>query len=137
MQVDLVARLRADATLGAILATHNSRSAIDWGVRPDTANMPCVTLTDVVTDPIYKQDGRDSATQSTVQVDVWAATPLAAIQAVNRVIEIMESETTQGATFFHRAFLSSGPRSMRIEDLPGGERAHRKSADLQFYHRPI
>lgn len=137
MQTDLVARLRADIGISALVASTNSRPAIDYVTRPDGAVLPSVTITDVVGDPIYIMSGRQGSVQATVQFDIWSATPLQGIQVADRIVEIMESEATHGSTFFHRAFISSGPRQMRAEDLEGGQRVHRRSVDLQFFHKPV
>lgn len=136
MQADLVARLRADATLAGLVGVKSARPSIDWVSRPDAASLPSITLTDVSTDPIYTQDGREGSAQSTVQIDVWSETVLQGVTALDRVIAILEAEAAHGATFFQRAFLTSGPRSMQTEDLPGGERVNRRRADLTFYHKP-
>jgi hypothetical protein len=136
VQADLVARLRADSTLPSLVGRKNGRPAIDWDGRPDGASLPSVTLTDVSLDPIYTQGGREGQSESVVQVDVWGLKPLDCLNAINRIVAIMESEGSHGATFFQRAFLTSGPRGMRTEDLPGGQRVYRRRADLTFYHKP-
>lgn len=134
MQTDLVARLRADAELSALLGAKGNRSAVDYDTRPDAGGLPALVLSDVSTQPIYTQGGR-AGQESIVQIDVWAATPLEAINAIDRAVTLMEAEAEVGATYFHRAFLNTGPRTMRAEDLPGGERVHRRSADIRFHHK--
>lgn len=136
MQADLVARLRADATLTGLLGSKGSRSAVDWVSRPDSASLPALTLTEITTTPSYTQGGREAQAETTVQIDAWGKSVLDCTFALSRAIILLEAEATVGSTFFQRAFLTSGPRSMRTEDLPGGQTVNRQTADLTFYHKP-
>lgn len=136
MQADLVARLRADATLAGLLGTKNSRAAIDWVSRPDSSTLPSLTLTEITTTPSYTQAGREAQAETTIQIDAWSESVLDGVLALSRAIIVLEAEATVGSTFFQRAFLTSGPRSMRAEDLPGGQKVNRQTADLTFYHKP-
>ncbi|GLQ20391.1 DUF3168 domain-containing protein [Algimonas porphyrae] len=135
-QADLVARLRADATLTSQLGTSGGNPAINWLERPSKASLPSVTLSEVSSAPTYIQGGRLASTEATVQLDVWATTPLATIAALDRVVAVLETEAEHGSTFFFRGFVTSGPRSMRAEDIPGGMRVHRRTADITFTHKP-
>lgn len=136
MQADLIARLRGDAALTALLGVKGSRSAVDWVARPDSTTLPSVTLTEVVSLPIYTAAGQAENIETTVQVDVWSGDVLAGISAMDRITAIMSVTESVGDTYFCRAFLSGGPRNMDPKDLPGGQRVYRRSADFQFYHRP-
>lgn len=131
-----MARLRADATLAGLLGTKNLRPAVDWVSRPDSATLPSLTLTEITTTPSYTQGGREPQAETTIQIDAWGSSILDCTFALSRAIIVLESEATVGSTFFQRAFLTSGPRSMRTEDLEGGQKINRQTADLTFYHKP-
>lgn len=136
-QADLVARLRDDATLTSLLGSRGDSPAVNWVDRPDTASLPSLTLTEVSSAPNYVQAGRIRQTEVTIQIDAWAATPLETIAALDRAVAILESAADLGVTAFTRAFVTSGPRTMRAEDLPGGMRVHRRTVDLTFHHKSI
>ena len=136
MQADLIARLRADATLTALLGAKSSRSAIDWVARPIAAALPSVTLNEIMAQPIYTMAGEADNSSALIQVDVWSDDVLAGVLALDRITLLLATDATQGSTYFCRAFLSSGPRNMNVADLPGGATVHHRTADFQFYHRP-
>jgi hypothetical protein len=137
MQADLIARLRGDAALTALLGVKGSRSAIDWVARPNAGSLPAVTLTEVTSLPIYTAESQADSTSAIVQLDVWSESVLDGVNAMDRIVSVLSAEATQGTTEFCRAFLNGGPRNMDVADLPGGARVHHRSADFQFYHRPI
>jgi hypothetical protein len=137
MQADLIARLRGDAALTALLGVKGSRSAIDWVARPDSGSLPAVTLTEVTSLPIYAAEGQADAISAIIQVDVWSESVLDGVEAMDRIVAILSVDATQADTQFCRAFLNGGPRNMDLADLSGGARVHHRTADFQFYHRPI
>ncbi|MGB6230837.1 MAG: hypothetical protein WBF53_12025 [Litorimonas sp.] len=135
MQADLIARLRADATLAGALARHDGRSSIDLVTRPDRAAMPGMTVTEVNTNIDYNQSGATSWRETLIQFDIYAATAGETIAASNALTALLHAEATVGATRFSRGYLDSA-RQMRAEDTDGGERVHRRSIDFRLVHRP-
>lgn len=137
MHKDLVDYLRNSDGLKAAVASHNDRAEIDWGVRPDAAVNPSVTLTHVSTTPMYDQDGRSELEPSRIQVDVWSNTFFEGVTIMSLIRPLLEVPSTFGNTKFDRGFLESGPRSLKTQDLDGGERVFHYSADFIIWHKPI
>lgn len=136
MQIDLVARLRADIALSGIMGATPADPRVHWLKRPIGQSLPAITLTQIATEERYTQAGKGEWRQTTVQFDVWSAEPLGGITVLDRLQALLESGATTGSTQFCRAFLSSGPRDLRPTEIKGGELIHQRTADFRINHKP-
>lgn len=129
MEEQLIADLRGTTALAAKVAVFNGRPAIDWVRRPDLAGLPAITLQRVSTDRLYTQDGPVELTGARVQFDCWAGTYGEARNAFRALLDKMES----GGTGW-KAFLDT-ERDADAEDLDGGQRVFRVSADFNIWYK--
>lgn len=132
MEEAIIARLRANTALAALVSTRNSRPSIDW---LDRGPLDCVTLQDVDQGRGYSHDGATGLDQSTVQIDCWGQSYGAAKLISRAVINALEESVTVAGVKFTHAFLISS-RSFEPEDLPGGGRVFRQSLDFQIWNKP-
>ena len=129
-EADLVADLRADAGVAAAVGAVGGRPLVDWDARPDGSGLPAVVITAVGEDREYSQSGPVALVGQRVQIDCWAATPLAAVAARNAVREKMHL----GSVDKWRAFkVSEGPGD--VTDIPGGERVFRRTQDFMCWYQ--
>ena len=133
MEEALVARLRADATIAAQVATKNSRPSVDWIERPEA--LPAITLQDVSAGRNYTHDGANGLAAPVVQIDCWAGTYGEAKTLARAVIAEMETSATVSGVEFITSFLDAS-RGMNPEDLGGGIKVFRQSLDFTVWHRP-
>lgn len=129
MEEQLITDLRGTTALAATLAVFNGRAAIDWVQRPDLAGLPAITLQRISTDRIYSHEGPVDLTGARVQFDCWGATYGAARTAFRALLTKMET----GGTGW-KAFLDT-ERDAGAEDLDGGQRVFRVSADFNIWYK--
>lgn len=130
---DLVARLRADATLAGLCST---RIAFFEAARSWEENYPQLVLTEISVQRDYTHSGgADGLDQVRVQFDIWAKgdDPAYAVEAALEAV--MEAGGTQDDTIFHPAFLQD--RDLSSEDLGNGRRVQRLRMDFQFFHEAV
>ncbi|HCS17665.1 MAG TPA: DUF3168 domain-containing protein [Erythrobacter sp.] len=133
MEEALVARLRADASIAALVATVNSRPAVDWMERPES--LPAVTLQDVSAGRNYAHSGAVGLDNPMVQIDCWAESYGEAKVLARAVIAEMEGAATVSGIAFEHAFLAAS-RAMDPEDLGGGIKVFRQSLDFNVRFNP-
>lgn len=133
MEEALVARLRADAGISALVGTVNSRPAVDWIERSET--LPCITLQDVTSGRNYAHDGAIDLESPTVQIDCWAESYGTAKLIARAVIAEMETAATVSGIVFDESFLAAS-RAMDPEDLGGGIKVFRQSLDFRVWFKP-
>lgn len=133
MEEDLVARLRANSGVAALVALRGARPAVDWQERGE--ELPCVTMEMVAPGFGYTFAGADALKGATVQFDCWATSFAAATLLERAVIVALAPAATFGNTQFDAGFVLAS-RSRQPEDLGGGIKVFRKSLDLAVWHRP-
>lgn len=85
MEEDLRTFLVADAGVAAALGAR-----LVWGARPQDEDLPCAVLFRITGSRDYHMAGGSGLIESIVQIDVWAATWLAAKQAARAVAEALK-----------------------------------------------
>lgn len=133
MEEALVARLRANTALAALVATKNSRPAIDWMERGEA--LPCVTLQDITAGRNYAHDGATELDVATIQIDCWATSYGSAKLIARAVRNALEANATQSSIEFTHAFLVAS-RAMDPDDLGSGIKVYRQSLDFDIWHQP-
>lgn len=129
---DLVARLRGDAALAALLGTRIAffEAARSWEAYPH------LVLQEISPGREYTHDGPDGLDEPRIQFDIYAesGTSIEAVEAA--LLAEMEGTATQGGTFFHEGYLDS-----RSTPDPGDRadqrRIQRLSLDFTFFHEAI
>ena len=122
-----------EETLRAALRTAFATSAggrVDWGLRPQGAALPALTLTLVsrVRDQTYA--GRSRLVMSRVQVDLWAASYAAAKTLARALVVATDALGGPGKSF--AAVLVDGERDDVEADGP--DPIHRTMIDLIIWH---
>ncbi|WP_408585918.1 DUF3168 domain-containing protein [Novosphingobium sp.] len=137
MEADLVARLDADAGVGALVGRDASDVAtISWGLPVQGAPWPALVLTKISPGREYTHSGHDGLDGPRVQIDVLAETDVAADALAKAVIACMEAPATVGGTKFHSAFLDA-EAWVDEGELDGGKALFRISLEFTFYHEEI
>jgi hypothetical protein len=126
METALRARLLADAGVSALAGTR-----IDWGVRPQGTNAPCIVLTVVADNRSQHMAGFDGYRSTRVQIDCYALKKSQSVALREAVITALIGEATQSGVTFLRAFLNTV--------LDRGEQTetgfiHRELIDLNLWH---
>lgn len=134
MEEALLARLRAETTITALVGTHNSRAAIDWLERPEV--LPALTLQDITAGKIYAHDGATGLANPVIQIDCWGNTYGAAKLLARAVITEMETAETISGIVFEESFLVAS-RAMNPEDLGNGTKVFRQSLDFNVWFAPV
>lgn len=130
MHEDLVARLKADAGIAALLTGANR---ISWFDRVREAGLPSITLTMVSPGRDWQHDGPDGLDGPRVQFDCWAETRPAAAALARAVRAAMEQSAEVGDTLFHVGFLE-GEQWIAEGEQDGGTTLFRVVLDFMFYH---
>lgn len=134
MEEALVERLRAAASVAALVGTTNSRPAINWIERGET--LPCVTLQDVSSGRRYAQSGPIDLENPMIQMDCWAETYAAAKLLARAVRDEMETAKTVSGIEFDESFLVA-ERGMTPDDLGSGIKVFRVSLDISVWFTPV
>ncbi|SMF70523.1 tail completion protein gp17 [Allosphingosinicella indica] len=122
MKMALRARLRADSGVAAIAGMR-----VDWGLRPQWAKLPAVTLTMVAGGRDRLLGGAPDLAAQTVQADCWAQTYAEADALGEAVIAAIAVPATQGGIRFGNASVS-GDRD--LPEVVSDGVLHRRSIDL-------
>lgn len=123
---DMQTALRSRLTGGA------AGTRVYWNIVPQTATLPYMRL-QTISDPRPQHlDGYDSARETRVQCDCFAATYGAARAMAEAVITATDGPFTQSGIVFGRV-KAEGPRDLG-EDTAAGY-VHRASLDLLVWHR--
>lgn len=129
---DLVARLRGDAALAALLGTRIAffEAARSWSAYPQ------LVLQEITPGREYTHSGADGLDGPRVQFDIYAesGTSIEAVEAA--LIAEMETAATVGDTAFRPGFLESRNSTLPA-DLADQRRIQRLSLDFTFYHHAI
>ena len=133
MEEALLARLRASSALAALVATRNSRPAIEWIERGP--GLPCVTLQDVAAGRTYTHDGATGLDQPNIQVDCWANTYDEAKVLARAVRDVLEAPAVVSGIDFDIAFLVAS-RAFDPEDLGSGIKVFRQRLDFSVWFQP-
>ncbi len=128
MRVDLRSRLKANATITAIVGT-----AIDWNRR---TGLPSIRLINVTPGRTYTFDGATGLHGALVQFDCMALTDAVADQLYRAVRAEMEQAATVGSTKFGMSFLE-GERDMQVTDIDGIGAVGGISADFRVWFQGI
>lgn len=129
MEEAFVALLLADAGTTALVGNR-----VNWNVRPQSAALPAIVLTNVSRQDDYHSQGPSGYVQSRVQVDCYGTTFGAAV-GVSRAVKARLSglRTVQGGTHFLGVFVDSERQS--YEEGSGGVWMHRVSIDFMVHHK--
>lgn len=130
MEESLVADLRGNAGVTALVSTHNGRALVDWAVRPDKSGLPAVTMQRVSTDKIYSHSGPVSLTGARVQFDCWAGT----YGAARSLWRALQTAIEAGGADWRGGFLATA-RDFAPENLDGGQRVFRVSGDFNIWYQ--
>lgn len=123
---DLVARLRADATVSGLVGTR-----IYWEVRPQGSALPAIVLTGVSGERRQHMAGPMTTQGHRVQFDCMAATKAQASDLRAAAIDVIEGTGTGGTTKFQGGFVNLLPA--RTDDTPDGViRTERFDATIWF-----
>lgn len=98
MEEAFVAYLAGSTGLTAIVGDR-----IDWAVRPQAELTPSVVLHNIVSTPVYSDEGFSGLTSVRIQVDHWAKTYALAKQASRETTQRLTGTNTQftyGGFFF-------------------------------------
>lgn len=119
MQTQLRARLLADGTIAGLVSTR-----VDWGVRPQAAGLPAITLTLVNDNRDQTMAGVQTTQGPLVQVDCWAETYSGMLTLREAVITLLATPATQSGTRF------LGSQNINTQDLP-------EKTDTGIVHRAM
>ena len=128
MRVDLRSRLKANATITAIVGT-----AIDWNRR---TGLPALVLTKVSPGRTYTFDGATGLHGARVQFDCMAKDIAVAVALFAAVQAEMERTVTVGATRFSMSFLAA-ERDMQTVDIDGVGPVGGISADFFVWFKSV
>lgn len=128
----LRARLLANATFAGLI------NKIAWGGLPQGTTLPYVKLTKVAPGRDWTHEGPIALVNPHAQIDIWAATDVAAQAIADALQAEMERLTriTVGGWEFLPPALLEGDRGPDVEDLTGGGKAYRIMHDYSFWARP-
>jgi len=128
MEEALMLALRADAALAALVG-----GRIDWGARPQADAVPAVTLHLVDSPKSHTMRGRETLTQSRVQIDCFGGDYFEAkfvARAVSAAIDALKAEPLRCFLLDERDddfTLADGP------DASGASEIHRTIIDVRVW----
>lgn len=128
----LVARLRADTAVAALLArTPDDKPAVHWDERPQSGGLPAVTLQTVFEDHAQNFTGFDGLQRALIQVDAWALTRDERKALKDATIAALVPPWSGAGIGFERATLTAQDSSESDETRT----VFRSRMDFTFHHR--
>lgn len=129
MQSALRTRLKADATVAALVSTR-----IDWVERPQGKALPAITL-QTISDPRPQHMGGNQDTRQTiVQVDCWAAKYADVRECADAVIACLTPSADAGGVRFLRSFVDN---ERDLAERTETATIYRVSVDMRITHTLI
>lgn len=128
MEDDLVARLKGDTTIAALVS-----EAVSWGGLNREDLVPAIVLQMVSPGRDYDHDGPTGEDEPRIQIDCYAPTDAQAAALKRAVQDCMEQPATVGSTKFEEGFLDTESWIDEGEQ-DGGEPLFRVSQDYIFLH---
>lgn len=126
----LTARVLASTGLQAIIGTR-----ANWGERPKKEPLPAMTMLNVSPGRNYLHSGADPTGNPRVQFDCYGNTSDEARALKKALITELETRSSHLDVDFSVALLDA-ERGPLIEDVGGGQKAHRFSLDFFVWFSP-
>ena len=126
LQSGLRARLLAAGPVAAAVGTR-----VSWVTRPQSTGVPAITLQTISDARPEHLKGLDSARETRVQLDCWAATYASALSLARACIAALSGPATISGKRFGNTRVD-GQRDLG-EDV-NGTFLHRQSVDLLIWH---
>lgn len=126
-EADLVARLRANATIAGMVGTR-----IYWEERPQGSGLPAILLTGVGGERRQHMDGPMATQSLRTQFDCMAPTKAQAVTLRQAVTALIEAPGTAGTTDFQGGFTTVLPGRSDINTVDGTVRTERTDATIWF-----
>lgn len=130
MKADLLAKLRADAGLIALVGGRGQ-----WYRRPRAGALPDYTLSIVAPGRIYHHGGAAALAHPRVRAECWGRTYLEAGEIADALQAAIEATGSSGTTRFAGAFLEM-EQSFDPETLGDGTEIVRIIRDFTVWHQP-
>lgn len=125
MRIDLLARLKADASLAAA-------KSISWVSRPSKAGLPGITLQQIGPGRAYAMRSAIDLHDSIVRLDFWGLAMRDIDPLARASVALLEQPGLHGDTIFSRSLLES-ERDMPTEEVDGIGTVYRISADFRIW----
>jgi len=125
MRIDLLARLKADASLAAA-------KSISWVSRPSKAGLPGITLQQISPGRAYAMRSVIDLHDSIVRLDFWGLAMRDIDPLARASVALLEQPGLHGDTIFSRSLLEI-ERDMPTEEVDGIGTVYRISADFRIW----
>lgn len=130
MEEAITAILLADARVRYLAADR-----LHWGRLPQSASgTPYLILTLISGLPDYTNSGRSGLEQSRVQIDGYAATPLAARDLTDAAVRVLELYRGTVAGIQLQGGFVAGKRDFQPDSPSGKAILYRRSTDFMLWH---